>query len=133
MFFYTDKGSEQITHFALENWWISDFFSILDQKISDYTIQAIEKSEVLAIHYKDFNELVYKIPSLEHYFRIMMQRALAASQYRIKLLYSLSKEELYLHFSSYFPEFSKRVPQYMLASFLGLTPEYVSEVRKKKL
>ena len=131
MFFNTDKGTEQITQFAMENWWITDYFSFADQNVSEYNIQAIEKSEILVIDHRSFNQLVEELPVLERYFRIIMQRAVAASQLRIKLLYDLSKEELYLHFSSYFPEFVQRVPQYMLASYLGLTPEYLSEIRKK--
>lgn len=132
MFFNTDKGTEQITQFALENWWITDYFSITDQEYSEYTIQAIERSQILAIDYQSFDKLLEDMPAFEHYFRIIIQRALAASQRRIKLLYSLSKEELYQHFNSFFPEFVQRVPQYMLASYLGLTPEYLSEIRKKK-
>lgn len=132
MFFYTDKGAEQITQFALENWWITDYFSFADQKASEYNIQAIEKSEVLAIDYQSFEKLLTELPIMERYFRIIMQRGLAASQLRFRLNYNLSKEELYLHFSSSFPEFMQRIPQYMLASYLGLTPEYLSEIRKKK-
>ena len=133
MFFYTDKGAEQITQFALENWWITDYFSFTDQNVSEYNIQVIEKSEILVIDHRSFDKLLEELPALERYFRIIMQRAVAASQLRIKLLYDLSKEELYLHFSSYFPEFVQRVPQYMLASYLGLTPEYLSEIRKKNI
>lgn len=132
MFFYTNKGAEQITQFALENWWITDYFSFADQKPSEYSIQAIEKSEIIAIDYQSLEKLLKEVPIMERYFRIIMQRGLAASQFRMKLLYDLSKEELYLHFNSHFPEFIQRIPQYMLASFLGLTPEYLSEIRKKK-
>jgi len=70
---------------------------------------------------------------MERYFRIVMQRAVAATQLRNKYLYEMSKEEFYQHFSTSFPEFVQRVPQYMIASYLGLTPQYVSELRKKKL
>lgn len=132
MFFINDKGNEQTTHFALDNWWLTDYFSFMNHIPSQYYIQAVGKTNVLKINFDDFNCLLEKVPHLERYFRIIMQRANAASQERIRLLYSLSKEELYLHFSSYFPEFVQKVPQYMIASFLGLTPEYVSEIRKKK-
>lgn len=132
MFFHSDKGAEKTTQFALENWWISDYFSLIDQKPSEYYIETVERSEILSISIQTLEELFKELPELERYFRIIMQRALAASQLRIKLLYKLSKEELYLHFKSYFPEFVQRVPQYMLASYLGLTPEYLSEIRKKK-
>jgi len=63
----------------------------------------------------------------------MMQKAVAGAQLRSKLLYEMSKEEFYLHFSTSFPEFMMRVPQYMIASYLGLTPEYLSELRKKTI
>jgi len=86
----------------------------------------------LAIDFQQQEKLFAEVPQMERYFRIMMQRALAASQLRVKLIYQLSKEEMYKHFSTSFPQFLQRVPQYMLASYLGLTPEYLSELRKRK-
>jgi len=133
MFFTNSKMNEQITQFALENWWISDFFSFIDNKPSDYFIQAVEKSEVLSIDSISFEAMLIKLPQMERYLRIIMQRAVAASQLRIKYMYELSKEEFYTLFCESFPEFMQRVPQYMIASYLGLTPEYVSELRKRKL
>ncbi len=133
MFFINQKGSEQITQFAIENWLISDFFSFTDNTSSTYFIQAVENSDVVSIDAFSFELLLKDIPQMERYFRIMMQRALAASQLRNKYLYDLSKEEFYTHFCTSFPEFVQRVPQYMIASYLGLTPEYVSELRKKNL
>lgn len=133
MFFINNKTVEQITQFALDGWWISDYFSFIDNKPSEYYIQTIEKSEILSIDVLSFDDLFKELPQIERYFRIIMQKALAASQLRIKYMYEMTKEEFYLHFSSSFPEFVQRVPQYMIASYLGLTPEYVSELRKKKL
>ena len=132
MYFINKKSVEQITQFAIENWWLSDYFSLMDKSHTDYYIQAIENSEILAINNLIFDNLLKEIPSLEKYFRIIMQKAVAASQHRAKLQYQMSKEEFYLHFVSSFPEFNQRVPQYMIASYLGLTPEYVSELRKKR-
>lgn len=132
MFFNNEKGSEQTTYFALENWWLTDYFCFLGQNASRYYIQAVGKTELITISRSNYELLLEQIPSLERYFRIIMERAVAASQERMKLLYSLSKEELYHHFNTYFPEFIQKVPQYMIASFLGLTPEYVSEIRKKE-
>jgi CRP-like cAMP-binding protein len=133
MYFIDDKLNEQITHFALEHWWIADHFSFLDNKPSPYFIQTIEKSEILEISSGSFEAMLFELPQMERYFRIVMQRALAATQLRNKYLYEMSKEEFYQHFSTSFPEFVQRVPQYMIASYLGLTPQYVSELRKKKL
>lgn len=133
MFFINDKTTEQITQFAMENWWITDFFSFIDNKPSPYFIQTVEKSEILSIDSLSFETMLKELPQMERYFRIIMQRAVAASQLRIKYMSELSKEEFYIHFCTSFPEFVQRVPQYMIASYLGLTPEYVSELRKKNL
>lgn len=132
MFYVNDKMTEETMQFALENWWLSDYFSFARQTPSEYSIQAVEKSLVVAIEYQSQDKLFADVPQLERYFRIMMQRALAASQLRVKLIYQLSKEEMYRHFNTSFPHFFQRVPQYMIASYLGITPEYLSELRKKK-
>jgi CRP-like cAMP-binding protein len=132
MYFVNAKGFEQTTQFAIEKWWISDYMSFINYSPSDYYIQAIEHSEIQFIVKSDLEKLLIEIPSLNHYFHIIMQKNLAASQQRIKLLYEMSKEELYFHFVKSFPEFSQRIPQFMIASYLGLTAEYVSELRKKQ-
>ena len=133
MYFINKKGVEQISQFALDGWWISDYQSFINQSPSDYNIQTIEESRIVSIDKQNLDILLNEIPQLEKYFRIMMQKAVAGTQVRSKLLYEMSKEEFYFHFSTSFPEFMLRVPQYMIASYLGLTPEYLSELRKKKL
>lgn len=132
MYYLTDKGNEQITQFALENWWLTDQMSFLMQKPSPFFIQAIEDTQVIAIDHHKQDELLLQVPKMERYFRLMMQRAYAAMQMRIKYLHDFSKEGAYHQFSTSFPAFVQRIPQYMLASYLGLTPEYLSEIRKKK-
>ncbi|MES2650935.1 MAG: Crp/Fnr family transcriptional regulator [Bacteroidota bacterium] len=131
MFFINEKGVEQITQFALENWWLSDYMSFIMQTEAKFYIQAIENSEVLVVEHHKQEELFKQLPQLEKYFRIMTQRAYAASQMRFKYFYDYSKEENYRLFVSLFPKFVQRIPQYMLASYLGITPEYLSELRKR--
>ena len=77
--------------------------------------------------------MLNQFPRMERYFRSVHQRAHAAYQFRVKSLYQMSREELYLSFSKRYPGFVQRVPQYLLASFLGLTPEYLSEIKSKRL
>jgi len=132
MYFINKKGVEQITQFALDGWWISDYQSFMNYSPSDYYIQTIEESRIVSIDNQNLDKLLIELPVLERYFRIIMQKAFAGAQLRSKLLYEMSKEEFYIHFSTSFPEFMQRVPQYMIASYLGLTPEYLSELRKKK-
>ncbi|HEY5824379.1 MAG TPA: Crp/Fnr family transcriptional regulator [Cyclobacteriaceae bacterium] len=132
MYFVNDKGTEQITQFAIENWWMADYMSFERKTPSPFYIQAIENAEIISIDNLQQEELLKTIPKMERYFRMVLQRAYAAHQLRIKFLYDLSKEESYQHFISSFPGFAQRIPQYMLASYLGFTPEYLSEIRKKK-
>ena len=131
MFYINNKAEEQTFQFALENWWMTDFFSFIDQTPSEYYIQAIEKSEILFIDKHTQDELLCELPQLERYFRNVSQRVSAANQLRLKNIYELSKEEMFHNFNSSFPEFVQRVPQYMLASYLGISAEYVSRLRKK--
>ncbi|MBA4853068.1 Crp/Fnr family transcriptional regulator [Emticicia sp. BO119] len=133
MFFISDKGDENTVNFALENWWISDYSTLLTQKPSLFYIQAIEHSDILMLTAERQEELLKEIPKIERYFRLILQRAYGASQMRFKHTYNLSREDMYRNFLGLHPEFVNRVPQYMLASYLGFTPEYLSEIRKKKI
>ena len=131
LFYLKENGDEQTVDFALEGWWTTDFDAFRKQSASKFSIRCLEPCELSVIGKSAQDELLKKIPELEHYFHQVFQLAYAASQNRIKLLYELSREELYLHFLNNYPEFNQRVPQYLIASFLGFTPEYLSEIRKK--
>lgn len=131
LFFINEKGTEQITQFAIENWWLSDYMSLDRQSPSSFYIQSIENSEIVSLDTSSQIQLFQQIPLLETYMRIVQQKAYAASQFRVRFLYEHSKEESYHHFISHFPQFIQRIPQYMLASYLGFTPEYLSELRNR--
>lgn len=133
LFFINSKGVEQTTQFAMENWWMADYHSFSSQKPSEYYIQAVEPSAVIRLSYRAQEALLTECPKMEKYFRLLHQRVHAASQFRIKNLYSLSREELYHDFNRLYPEFVQRIPQYLMASYLGFSPEYLSEIRKKKI
>jgi CRP-like cAMP-binding protein len=132
-FFVNEKGVEQTTEFGIEGWWLTDNISFEHQRPSEFFIQAVENSEVLRIDNISQQNLLTAHPAMERYFRFVYQRAYAAFQMRIKYLYDLSKEEMFHHFNQHYPDFINRIPQYLLASFLGFTPEYLSEIRKKAL
>lgn len=133
IYYLKQNGIEQTIDFALENWWISDFMAFPNGSAAQFSIRAVETTEVLCISADSQRALLKQIPELNEYFHLVFQKAYAASQVRMKLLYELPKEELYRHFHQHFPAFIQRVPQYLLASFLGFTPEYLSEIRKKYL
>ncbi len=131
-FLVNDKGVEVATEFALETWWLSENRAFEYQSEALFSIQAVENSEILTIDSLSMEKLYRDFPIMERYFRFVYQRAFAAYQMRIKYLYTMSKEDYFFHFYDSYPEFVQRVPQYLLASFLGLTPEYLSELRRKK-
>lgn len=123
MYFINRKGIEQTIQFGIENWWITDFLAFYNQGTTEFYIRAVEGSEVLILEYTDQQELFERVIQLEKYFRIIYQIAYGASMMRLKYLFDYSKEEIYFRFRAQFPEFVERVPQYLLATFLGLTPE----------
>lgn len=132
-FFVNEKGIEQTTQFAIENWWMTDEFAFDNGSKAEFFIQAVEKTTLLCISKEKQYRLLEAHPVMEKYFRCIYQKAYAASQMRIKFLYNFSREELYHHFRKKQPEFLQRVPQYLIASYLGFTPEYLSEIRKKNI
>jgi CRP-like cAMP-binding protein len=132
-FIINEKGTEQTTQFTIENWWTSDFLSYHNERPSDFYIQAVENSEIIAIEKNTLETLLVKVPKLERYFRLVLQKSFGASQMRIKFLFTQSAEERYHHFYNAYPEFVQRVPQYMLASFLDFSPEFLSKIRSGKI
>lgn len=130
-YFVSEKGTEQIIQFSIENWWVADYTSLDARTPSAYTIQAIEPTEVVAFDQGVQEEVYRRIPKLERYFRLILQRVAAAALFRTKVLFGLSGEERYHHFSAALPGFVQRVPQYMLASYLGFTPEFLSKIRAR--
>jgi CRP/FNR family transcriptional regulator, anaerobic regulatory protein len=132
-YFVNQKLNEQIIQFGLESWWIADQDSLLNRQPSTTYIQAIEASEILLLPESCRDMLFEQIPKLESYFRIMMQKAFVASQRRIGFIFNQTEEERYRHFAKLFPDFLQRVPQYMLASYLGFTPQFLSRLRAKKV
>ncbi|HTI89151.1 MAG TPA: Crp/Fnr family transcriptional regulator [Puia sp.] len=132
MYFIQESGVEQIIQFAIENWWMTDFQSLDWQQPSHYYIQAVEASEIAILDSRVTAEVCDRIPKLDRYFRLIVQRAFAASQQNLLFIYTFSGEERYHHFNAAFPEFVQRVPQYMVASYLGFTPEFVSKIKGRR-
>lgn len=132
LYYMNDNGTEQILHFGIDNWWIADYESLEKQTPSEFYIQAIEPTKIAVLKKSIQEELFNKVPKMERYFRLVFQKAYTASQMRIKYIYTFTGEERYHHFNRSFPGFVQRIPQYMLASYLGFTPEFLSKIRGKK-
>ena len=124
------KGKEHIVQFAPETWWLADATSLQTGAPSAYFIDAIEDSELLLIDGPGHQELVDSVPGYSAAFRTGLQKHAAAKDQRIVSSLSASAEERYLEFLRIYPSIALRVPQGMLASYLGMTPETVSRIRK---
>ncbi|UPT70674.1 MAG: Crp/Fnr family transcriptional regulator [Flavobacterium sp. JAD_PAG50586_2] len=133
LYIINEKGNEQTLQFAIENWWITDYMSLQTQRPTHFYIQAVENSEVLAIDTDHLEKLLVRLPKMERYFRLILQKSFAAYQMRIKYLYTQSAEERYHFFNNLQPEFVQRIPQYMLASYLDFSAEFMSKIRAGKV
>lgn len=126
-----EKGSEHIIQFALEGWLISDLYSFLMSVPATYNIDALEDSELVLISKQAHDELLKKLPKYETYIRLQLTGAYFSMQKRLTSILSLSLEERYTNLTAIYPDIIQRVPQHMIASYMGLTPETLSRVRKK--
>ncbi|WP_338870452.1 Crp/Fnr family transcriptional regulator [Spirosoma sp. SC4-14] len=126
-----EAGHEVILQFAIEDWWIADLQSFTTQTPSKLFIQALEDCSLLTIPYEAKEELFRKIPAMERVFRLMVQRSQAALQDRFVSILTQPAEERYLAFLKKYPQFPLRIPQHYIASYLGMTPEFLSKVRRR--
>lgn len=126
-----ESGREHIIQFALEGWVIADLYSFLTGEPATYTIDAIEDSELVLVSKSAHEEMLQKIRNYETYIRLSITSAYLAMQKRITRSTVASVEERYEAFISLYPQIAERVPQHMIASYLGLTPETLSRVRKR--
>ena len=127
-----DKGNEHIIQFAFEGWWIADQFSFLTGEPSEYNIGAMEDCELLLLTRQAEEQMLEKIPKLERFFRLLLQNNLIATQKRLASSLSQTAEERYNELIKACPEtLPHRIPQHMMASFLGITPETLSRIRKQ--
>jgi len=126
-----EKGKEHTLHFAPENWFVTDRESAYFNQPSKYFIQALEESVVVLIDETIVQELSCKIPSFLDFNNRLLHNHIRHLENRINLLLSASAEERYLRFIAMYPDILLRVPQTMVASYLGITPESLSRVRKE--
>jgi CRP-like cAMP-binding protein len=125
------KGKEHIVLFAPETWWVADNVSLTSGTPSDYFIDAIEDSNLLLIDSPSHEAVVEKVPGYASGHRKGLQRRTAAQNERIVSSISASAHDRYLRFLETYPSLATRVPQWMVASYLGVTPETVSRIRRK--
>lgn len=124
-------GREHILSFATKDWWISDFYSLISRKPAILNIEAIADSDVLMLSRENQQLLFEKVPKFERFFRVLVENALVASQQRLIDNMSSSAEDRYLRFIKKYPSIPSCVPQHNIASYLGITPEFLSKIRAR--
>lgn len=130
-YFVNNEGIDHTIQFAIEDWFISDFNSYINQIPASLFVEALEDSIVQQMVYSDVEKLCDNNPKFEKFFRLVAQKSFAFSQRRILSNLGKSAEERYLEFLSLYPSIIQRVPQYALASYLGMSAEFLSKIRKR--
>lgn len=128
-----ENGEEQTLQFAVEDWWITDYISYLEQKAAKMTVVALEDTVVARISYQKEQMLKAQAHCYESFFRRLAEGTAKYMYQRVINGLTLNAEERYESFLRSYPQLAERVPQYALASFLGMTTEYLSKIRKLRV
>ncbi|OXA80945.1 cAMP-binding domain of CRP or a regulatory subunit of cAMP-dependent protein kinases [Flavobacterium aquidurense] len=125
-----EKGDEHMNLFAWEGWWTSDIYSFSFNETAQFNIDALEDSELLLITRENLDEMTLQIPKMDRYFRILFQNSLATKERRLVSSNSYTAKEKYIQLAESNPQMIQRVPQNLIASYLGLAPETLSRIKK---
>ena len=128
-----DNGFEHILQFAPAGWWISDMSSVISRRESLLNVDAIKPSELLLLSREDQLALFDEVPRLERYFRVLTENGLVSSRMRLIENLSLTARQRYQRFCQTYPNLINEIPQKYIASFIGVTPEFLSKIRGEKL
>lgn len=131
MYMIDEKGKEHNLQFAIENWWIGDIDSFHSEKPSRLYIEAIENAVILQCKKEDQIKLFVNYPKFNRIFRVLAENAMVSLQNRVLHNISSTAEERYLDFVERYPNFFNRISNVQIASYLGVTPEFLSAIRKK--
>lgn len=132
--YYNDaEGNEHIAKFAMENWWAFDIESFFHQVPAFYSIAALEPSQTLELSFEACNALLQRVPAFERFYRMLLQNSFISLQHRMTQSLSLTAQERYLKFQQKYPGLEARIAQKDIASYLGITPVFLSMLRKQEL
>lgn len=126
-----EKGNENINLFGMEGWWVSDFSSFVKQQTATLYIDAIEDTDTLVLTKESYEELTQEIPLMDRYFRILYQNSLVTKDERLVGANRYTAEQKYQRLIDSEPILVQRVPQHLIASYLGLAPATLSRLRKR--
>ncbi|MEC4112519.1 Crp/Fnr family transcriptional regulator [Myroides pelagicus] len=128
-----EQAVEHTMSFATTNWWVADMYSFLSQKEGGSYIEAVEDAIIMTLTRENQIKLFDHVPKMERYFRILIERSLVANQQRLMDNLSLPAEIRYEHFCQRYATIKYALPQKQIASYLGITPEFFSKMKKRML
>ncbi len=132
VFYIGNDGKEHTVSIGVEDWFVTDFYSYINQVPALNYAEALEDSVIFQMNYNDIEPLCKKIHAISEYFRLTTEKAFAFSRRRVISSISKTAEERYEEYLASYPHIVQRIPQYVLASYLGISPEFLSKIRKRK-
>jgi CRP-like cAMP-binding protein len=130
-YFIDPNGHEHVVQLGIRNWWISDYTSFITQKPGLLYCEALEPTETYSISYENLQLLYEKVPALERFYRLLIQKAYASFHNRVLHSLSMDAEERYRRFRENYPEMDMQLSQKHIASYLGMSAEFLSKIKKR--
>jgi CRP-like cAMP-binding protein len=131
VFYIDNNGQEHVIQLGIRGWWVSDFASFITQKPGLLYAEALEPTKMVVFSYDDVQLIYEKIPLFERFYRLLIQKAYASFQYRILQNLSMDAEQRYLQFRESYPGIDAQLPQKHIASYLGMSAEFLSKIKKR--
>lgn len=121
--YYTHQGQQEVIHFALENWWLTDYKTFSEGKPAAYAIAAMEDTELTCMSRANYETLLQQFPLMALYFNKIHERAYGAALFKQKTYATVAKADFYRQFKQTYPAFIQRIPDVLFASYMGISPE----------
>lgn len=131
VYYIDNDGHEHVVQLGINGWWISDFPSFITQTPATMYTEALKKTSVLAFNYDNLQTLYEKVPKMERFFRLLIQKAYASFHTRTLQALSMDAEQRYLAFAGLYPQMEQEISAKYIASYLGMSPEFLSTIKKR--
>ncbi len=131
VYFIDSEGYEHVVQLGISQWWVGDFPSFIMQTPATMYTEALEKTTTLSLSYDDLQTLYEKVPKMERFFRMLIQKAYASFHRRTLQALSMDAEQRYLAFADAYSEMNQQISAKHIASYLGISPEFLSTIKKR--
>lgn len=131
VYYIDSQSNEHVLQLGIRGWWISDFASFTTQQKGLLFIEALEPVSLISFSFENFQHIYERVPIFERFYRLLIQKAYASFQYRVLSALSLDAEKRYLEFHEKYPDMDAQIPQKHIASYLGMSAEFLSKVKKR--